>query len=125
MMSQPQIHERLFGVMPDGSDRYACTGPGGVTGSGPTAESAYCDYCNKLQVKQYNDARGGSPVQKLSDLDQIVKVMIDKGWRQPGQTEPPLPEAVGLLIDLVMSLQETKATLRQRLLQYEEPTAPL
>lgn len=123
-MSQPQIHEREFGVKPDESDRYACIGDD-VVGCGPTMEAAYCDYRNNLSVKQYNDARGGSPVQKLSDLDQIVKVMIDKGWRQPGQTEPPLPEAIGLLIDLVVSLQETKATLLQRLLQYENPTAPL
>jgi hypothetical protein len=126
-MSKPVVHERECGVHPSGCDRYACAGDG-VCGFGPTADDAYADWSNKLRVKQYNDARGGDPVQKLVDaekvktdkaalLDRIEQVMIEKGWREKGQTEPPLDEAVGLMIDLVMSLQETKQTLRQRLLE--------
>lgn len=115
-LQTPQIHEREAGINPDGSDRFACTG-NGVVGFGSTMDGAYSDYEHKLRVKQLDEACGGEMMKKLSDIEKIENIMIEKGWREKGQTEPPLPEAVGLLIDLVMGLQETKQTLRQRLLE--------
>lgn len=113
-MTKPQIHEREFGVNPDGSDRYACAGDG-VCGFGPTADDAFGDWGRKLKIKQYDEARGGGVAKQLSDIEQIEKIMIDKGWRHPGQTDPPLPEAVGLMIDLIENLQGSQSNLRQRL----------
>jgi transcriptional regulator with XRE-family HTH domain len=57
----------------------------------------------------------GEPTTRPDSLEAIEKVLIEKGWRQPGQTEPPLPEAIGLLIDFVTSLQESQSHLRLRL----------
>jgi hypothetical protein len=51
----------------------------------------------------------------MSELEKIEQVMIEKGWRFPGQTEPPLSEAVGLMIDLIENLQGSQSNLRQRL----------